>query len=165
MSTKNLVAEDYVQLRVCVKKDYSTYASITAQKMKFSIKGFFSKCDQICSFLWIWSPLLKKFLMENFIFCAVHLTHCKNKNETMHYIHESETDILRVAKGLINSQIIKDNKNHHSRKISSKYVKMSRKKLNERYNNKKMHVYFRKQLERDNNIDMEKSNSRSIIKI
>ena len=26
----------------------------TAQKMKFSIKDFFSKCDQICSFLRIY---------------------------------------------------------------------------------------------------------------
>ena len=43
----------------------------TAQKMKFSIKDFFSKCDQIHSFLWIWSHLLKKSIMENFIFCAV----------------------------------------------------------------------------------------------
>ena len=41
---------------------------ITAQKMKFSIKDFFSKCDQIRSFLQIWSYLLKKSLMENFIF-------------------------------------------------------------------------------------------------
>ena len=44
---------------------------ITARKMKFSIKDFFSKCDQICSFLRIWSHLLKKSSMENFIFCAV----------------------------------------------------------------------------------------------
>ena len=43
----------------------------TTQKMNFSIKDFFSKCDQIRSFLWIWSHLLKKSLMENFIFCAV----------------------------------------------------------------------------------------------
>ena len=43
----------------------------TAQKMKFSIKDFFSKCDQIRSFLRIWSNLLKKSFMENFIFCAV----------------------------------------------------------------------------------------------
>ena len=41
------------------------------QKMKFSIKDLFSKCDQICSFLRIWSHLLKKSLMENFIFRAV----------------------------------------------------------------------------------------------
>ena len=39
--------------------------------MKFSIKDFFSKCDQIRSFLRIWSHLLKKSLIENFIFCAV----------------------------------------------------------------------------------------------
>ena len=40
----------------------------TAQKMKFSIRYFFSKCDQIRSFLRIWSHLLKKSLMENFFF-------------------------------------------------------------------------------------------------
>ena len=39
--------------------------------MKFSIKDFFSKCDQIRSVLRIWSHLLKKSLMENFIFCPV----------------------------------------------------------------------------------------------
>ena len=39
--------------------------------MKFSNKDFFSKCDQIRRKLWIWSHLLKKPLMENFIFCAV----------------------------------------------------------------------------------------------
>ena len=38
--------------------------------MKFSIKDFFSKCDQIRSFLQTWSYLLKKSLMKNFIFCA-----------------------------------------------------------------------------------------------
>ena len=39
--------------------------------MKFSIKDFFSKRDQIRSFLRIWSHLRKKYLMENFIFCVV----------------------------------------------------------------------------------------------
>ena len=39
--------------------------------MKFSIKDFFCKCDQIRSYLQIWSHLLKKSLMGNFIFCAV----------------------------------------------------------------------------------------------
>ena len=39
--------------------------------MKFSIKDFFSKCDQIRSFLWIWSHLLRKHFMENFIFCVM----------------------------------------------------------------------------------------------
>ena len=43
----------------------------TAQKMKFSIKGFCSKCDQMGKKLRIWSYLLKKSLKENFIFCTV----------------------------------------------------------------------------------------------
>ena len=41
------------------------------QKMKFSIRDSFSKCNQIRRKLRIWSHLLKKSLMENFIFCAV----------------------------------------------------------------------------------------------
>ena len=43
----------------------------TAQKMKSSIKDFFSKCDQIRRKLKIGLHLLKKYLMENFIFCAM----------------------------------------------------------------------------------------------
>ena len=43
----------------------------TAQKIKFSIKDFLSKCDQVCRFLRTWSHLLKKSLMENFVFYAV----------------------------------------------------------------------------------------------
>ena len=39
--------------------------------MKFSIRDFFSECDQIRRKLGISSHLLKKSLMENFIFCAV----------------------------------------------------------------------------------------------
>ena len=33
--------------------------------MNFSIKDFFSKCE------WIWSHLLKKSLMGNFVFCPL----------------------------------------------------------------------------------------------
>ena len=66
--------------------DYATASVIglelrrphTAQKMKVSIKDFFSKCDEIRSFLRIWSQLLKKSLMENFIFCEVHNFFCKD---------------------------------------------------------------------------------------
>ena len=39
--------------------------------MKFFIKDFFSKCDQIHSFLRILSHLLEKSLMKNFIIWAV----------------------------------------------------------------------------------------------
>ena len=41
------------------------------KKMKFFTNTIISKCDKIHSFLRIWSHLLKKSLMENFIFCAV----------------------------------------------------------------------------------------------
>ena len=41
----------------------------TAQKLKFLIKDFLSKCD----YIQIWSYLLKRSLMKNFIFCAVRL--------------------------------------------------------------------------------------------
>ena len=61
-----------------MRKNFTTYKKIivyktnnTAQKVKFSIKDFFSKCNQICSFQQIRSHLLKKSLMEYFIFCAV----------------------------------------------------------------------------------------------
>ena len=40
--------------------------------MKFFIKHFFSKCDQI-HFLRIWPHLRKKSLMENLIFCVVRI--------------------------------------------------------------------------------------------
>ena len=42
------------------------FTHVTSQKMKFSIKDFFSQCDQIRSFL------------ENFIFCAVY-NRCSRK--------------------------------------------------------------------------------------
>ena len=43
----------------------------TTQKMKSSSTDFFSKYYQIHSFLRIWSHLLKKSVLENFIFCVV----------------------------------------------------------------------------------------------
>ena len=56
--------------------------TITAQKMKFSLKNFFCKCDQVRRKLRIWSHLLKKSLMDNFIFCAVYL-HSNNNLKTI----------------------------------------------------------------------------------
>ena len=44
-------------------------------KNKVFHQRLFSKRDQIRSFLWIWYHLLKKSLMENFIFCAVRIYH------------------------------------------------------------------------------------------
>ena len=60
-----------VYLRSCGTRCVNSQDSFTAQKIKFSIEDFSSKCDQVRSFSWIWSNLLKKSSMENFIFCAV----------------------------------------------------------------------------------------------
>ena len=51
--------------------EYDLSCLIIAQKMKFFLKDFFSKCDQIRRKHL--SHLLKKPLMINFIFCAVYL--------------------------------------------------------------------------------------------
>ena len=60
---------------ICYREfyDWNEMNHIT-QIIKFSIKDFFSKCDQIPSFLRILSHLLKKSIMENFVFCAVLFT-------------------------------------------------------------------------------------------
>ena len=52
------------------------------QKMNFLIKDFFIKCDQIRTFLRIWSHLLKKFFMKNFIFVP-----CNVYNAKMNDVH------------------------------------------------------------------------------
>ena len=72
--------------------------SITAQKMKFFIMDFFSKCDQIRSFLWIWSHLLKKYLMKNFIFCAIIM---KMRVEMKGRSHRYDMDRTRPRHGYI----------------------------------------------------------------
>ena len=46
------------------------HVAYTAQKMKFFVKDFFSKCDQLRRKLRIWSHLLKISLMESFFFCV-----------------------------------------------------------------------------------------------
>ena len=70
--------KDNVSIHLCQQLFYSQEEQIksqrdTAQKMKFSIKDFFSKCEQIRRKLRIWSHLLMKSLMEDFIFCAVRI--------------------------------------------------------------------------------------------
>ena len=53
----------------------------TSQKMKFPIKGFFSKCDQIRSFLQIWSHLPEKSLIETSFFVQCQLQRMKEKKK------------------------------------------------------------------------------------
>ena len=67
-------------------KRVSKIAQDTAQKMMFSIKDLFRKC-----FLRIWSHLLKKSLMENFIFCPV----------TTRLINLTKNEIGRISKVIL----------------------------------------------------------------
>ena len=69
----------------------------TAKKVKFSINDFFSKCDRICSFLRIWSLLVKKSLMENFIFCAVCSFESRKMKISNRKICWSKEYILRLS--------------------------------------------------------------------
>ena len=62
---------EQLSISKCCYDNCILYIPYTAQKMKLSIKDFSSKCNQIRRFLRIWSHLLEKSLMENFIFCAV----------------------------------------------------------------------------------------------
>ena len=75
--------------------------------MKFSIKDFFSKCDQLPSFLRIWSHLLKKSLMENFIFCVVMVRGWSwirwrenEKNDALHIL-DKKTEFFLVHRFLL----------------------------------------------------------------
>ena len=81
----------YVPLNLFVQILYTH----TSHEMKISIKDFFSKCDEIRSFLRICSHLLKKYLMGIFIFCAVSLSPvvtyftCSHVEKIFHTIHIS----------------------------------------------------------------------------
>ena len=68
----------------------------TMQKMKFSVKGLSRKCDQIRKNLRIWSHLLKKSLLENFIFYAVKILRQELKENIR---NKKEKHILECLKG------------------------------------------------------------------
>ena len=69
----NIISRDYTkeQEHSNFSELFNSETSKHCTKTKFSIKDFFSKCDQIRRKLRIWSHLLKKSLMKNFIFCVV----------------------------------------------------------------------------------------------
>ena len=56
--------------------------------MKFSIKDFFSKYEQIRSFLQIWSNLLERSIMENLIFCTVITAYYLKKKKKQKMLHD-----------------------------------------------------------------------------
>ena len=58
----------FTPFAILLERGTRDLGSATAQKMKFSIKNFFSKCDQIRSFLGIWSHLLKNPWWKTYFF-------------------------------------------------------------------------------------------------
>ena len=90
--TLNLIP-NYIKIKV------STHI---VQKMKFSMKDFFSICDQIISFLRILSHLLKKALMENIIF----LCNAKEKYRFINtYMHTFEDRKFMSRLTTLNSSV------------------------------------------------------------
>ena len=74
-------------------------SNINAKKLKFSINNLFSKCDQIRSFLRIWSHLLKKSLMKN---CAVYLNFRKAHLSSQFKHGSTYSNFLVITEKLIN---------------------------------------------------------------
>ena len=68
-------------------------------KKKFTIKDFFSKCDQIRRKLRIWSHLLKKSLKENLFYCAV--LYVTKWNKEYYYCQQIQSLIIRILSLLI----------------------------------------------------------------
>ena len=58
---KTFVSPKHITEDDIIKRESIFPVACAAQKMKFSINDFFSKCHQIRSFQWMWSYLLKKF--------------------------------------------------------------------------------------------------------
>ena len=69
--------------------------------MKFSIKDFFSECDQIRRSLRIWSHLMKKFLMESFIFCAEFAENCSRISQILRKVVFDRITDQKIVKRLI----------------------------------------------------------------
>ena len=102
------------------------------------MKDFFSKCDQVRSFLWIWSHLLRKSLMKNFIFCTVkqlhvafffikfqyHLIlelHKKFEKRTQNAKNASISISHTFQHSLLRSSLSKQNKKHWARNYTGNF--------------------------------------------
>ena len=115
---KNVTNTDSNRAREANKEQKQEKASNTAQKMKFFIKDFFSKCDQIRRKPRIWSHLLKKSAVKNFIFCAVQdqFSEVQNTRSDKHWEYSLNTKPLkREFVPLFKTQpytVLENNKQH-----------------------------------------------------
>ena len=92
-SSVNLLhTSEYFFVRIPLEGCFSQFnfqlgLSVTAQKMWFSVKDFFSKCQQICSLPWTCSYLIKN-LKEKPHFCAVCIGELKGAFRTLQNIYD-----------------------------------------------------------------------------
>ena len=94
----------------------------TAQKKKFFIKDFFSKCDKMHRKLWIWSHLPKKFLIGNFIFLCSELSGlvCSWNSLTDSFMSQ---DVYWIASYIINIRSVKpDHQKIHNSDIKTHFL-------------------------------------------
>ena len=82
--------------------------------MKFSIKDFFSKCGEVRSFLQIWSHLLKKSLMENFVF--VHCCYYNDLESNVQFYNNYYNSII-----LFNITILTENNKNLQKRTFAAY--------------------------------------------
>ena len=82
---------------------------ITAQKMRLSMKVFSGKCDQICSFLWILSHLMKKSFLENFIYFEENGFHSVNGLGVLPHIINSSLLFKATFQYPVRIYLFKDN--------------------------------------------------------
>ena len=90
---------------------------LSAQKMTLSIKEYFSKFDQNRRKPRIWSHVLKKSLMKNFIFCAVSILHT-------HFVSSAST-FLTIPYSLCGRKTLKQRFTDGSKNRCSKELRQT----------------------------------------
>lgn len=66
-------------LKTLSQKLLIAHRTLHFTKIKFSVRDFFSKCEQIGTFLWICSHVLRKYLAENFPLCCSSINPVKSR--------------------------------------------------------------------------------------
>ena len=86
---KNYLVRKFILYQSWSYQGTPYFTTALYKKVKLSIIYFFSICDPIHRKLWVWSHLLKKLLMEYFIFCAAFLVinHWKYNSQKRHRKH------------------------------------------------------------------------------
>ena len=82
-------------------KSFKKSFYFTVQKVTFSFKDFFNKCEQTRSFIQTWSHLLTTSVNEKFNFCAVPKTKIAKQNtvieiETLMFVRKFLSVKVRI---------------------------------------------------------------------